>query len=51
MRGFDSSAGVERLNRRAVAGVDAVFTCADAAELPYEDGASTLWSASVRCTT
>jgi ubiquinone/menaquinone biosynthesis C-methylase UbiE len=41
VRGFDlSPVGVERANRRAdVAGVDAVFACADASELPYEDDA------------
>ena len=40
VEGFDFSAvGVERANRRAaVARVDATFSCADASNLPYEDG-------------
>jgi 2-polyprenyl-3-methyl-5-hydroxy-6-metoxy-1,4-benzoquinol methylase len=41
VRGFDlSGVGVDRANRRALlAGVDAVFSRADASELPYEDDA------------
>jgi 2-polyprenyl-3-methyl-5-hydroxy-6-metoxy-1,4-benzoquinol methylase len=41
VRGFDfSPAGVDRSNRRArVAKVDAVFSCADASELPYDENA------------
>lgn len=41
VRGFDlSSVGVDRANSRAsLAGVDAVFSCADASELPYDDNA------------
>lgn len=39
VRGFDlSPVGVARSNRRAeIAGVEAVFSCSDAGELPYED--------------
>lgn len=41
VRGFDlSPVGVDRANRRArAAGVDAVFSCADASQLPFEGNA------------